>query len=110
MWLFHGYMPEFNQKGEKMSGKQLKISEKKRFPVFTFLFFFILLCVAGFMFYMAFKEQVPYWISDFKSKQVQNEYTSFGEEADGTHHGRPSESHHRVDEFTDYDNKCAKDT
>ena len=84
MWLFHGYMPEFNQKGEKMSGKQLKISEKKRFPVFTFLFFFILLCVAGFMFYMAFKEQVPYWISDFKSKQVQNEYTSFGEEADGT--------------------------
>ena len=33
---------------------------------------------------MAFKEQVPYWISDFKSKQVQSEYTNFGDGADGT--------------------------
>ena len=48
----------------------LKVREKKKFPVFT-LFFLILLCAAGFMFYMAFKEQVPYWISDYKSKQVQ---------------------------------------
>ena len=43
----------------------LKVREKKKFPVFT-LFFLILLCAAGFMFYMAFKEQVPYWISDYK--------------------------------------------
>ena len=59
----------------------LKVREKKKFPVFT-LFFLILLCAAGFMFYMAFKEQVPYWISDYKSRQVQDEYTRFG--TDGT--------------------------
>lgn len=62
----------------------VKITEKKKFPVFRFLFLLVLLCAAGFMFYMAFKEQVPYWISDFKSKQVQSEYTNFGDGADGT--------------------------
>lgn len=36
------------------------------------------------MFYMAFKEQVPYWISDYKSKQVQEGYTDFADSADGT--------------------------
>mgnify|MGYP000171834961 CR=1 FL=1 len=61
----------------------LKVREKKKFPVFT-LFFLILLCAAGFMFYMAFKEQVPYWISDYKSKQVQEGYTDFADSADGT--------------------------
>ena len=63
--------------------ESLKVREKKKFPVFT-LFFLILLCAAGFMFYMAFKEQVPYWISDYKSKQVQEGYTDFADSADGT--------------------------
>ena len=68
------------RKGKEMAHG--KIKEKRKFPVFTVLFFLILLCAAGFMFYMAFKEQVPYWISDYKSRQVQDEYTSFG--TDGT--------------------------
>lgn len=56
---------------------QLVIKEKKKhqlLPTVMILFLFIVSC---FMFYMAFREQIPYWIADHKNRNMQEQYTHF---------------------------------
>lgn len=55
---------------------QLKIMEKKK-RILPALILLILLLAAGVMFYMAVKEQLPYWVSDYRSRRVQEHYTNF---------------------------------
>lgn len=61
---------------------EIKITEKKKHQFFPIVILLLLLAAAGFMFYLAFQEQIPYWISDYKSKNVQSEYTNFEGESD----------------------------
>lgn len=55
----------------------MKIKEKRHSLQLGVLLILVLLGVAVYMFYMAFQEQIPYWISDYRSKNVQSMYTNF---------------------------------
>lgn len=76
--------------------EQLKIKEKKGKRLIPIFLIILLLTAAGIMFYMAFQEQIPYWISDYKSKNVQTQYTNFNGVPGGN-----GNSEHKVSDATD---------
>lgn len=56
---------------------QLVIKEKKPHQFLPIVMILLLFIVSGFMFYMAFREQIPYWIADHKNRNMQEQYTNF---------------------------------